>query len=92
MKRRFVSFLPLLPIYRPLTTFQILRIQTHRANLISEYSIIGQRVRRALHELDMAAIDLRAAESRRKVAGSHMEKARAGILGIDAVPIDNETP
>jgi hypothetical protein len=40
----------------------------------------------------MATIDLRAAESRRKVAGSHMEKARAGMLGIDAVPIDSETP
>jgi hypothetical protein len=40
----------------------------------------------------MATIDLRAAESRRKVTGSHMEKARAGMLGIDGVPIDSETP
>jgi hypothetical protein len=40
----------------------------------------------------MAAIDLRAAESRRKVAGIHMEKAKAGVLGIDAVAIDNKTP
>lgn len=77
---------------RPLMLFQIARVQAHRAHLVSEYTAIGQRTRRALHELDMAAIDLRAAESRRKVAGSHMEKARTGVLGIDAVPIDSDTP
>jgi hypothetical protein len=36
----------------------------------------------------MAAIDLRAAESRRRVADAHMEKARNGVLGVDALPTD----
>lgn len=35
----------------------------------------------------MAVIDLRAAEMRRKIADSQMEKARAGLLGIDAVTV-----
>jgi hypothetical protein len=38
-----------------------------------------------MHELEMSAIDLRAAENRRKLAGDQLEKARAGMLGIDAV-------
>lgn len=42
-----------------------------------------------MHEHDMAAIDLRAAEARRKIADSQMEKARAGVLGIDAIPIES---
>jgi hypothetical protein len=62
-------------------------VQAHRAHLTSEYNAIAQRKRRALHELDLAAIDLRAAEGRRKVAAGHTEKARAGVLGIDAEPI-----
>jgi hypothetical protein len=66
---------------------QIARVQAHRAHLTSEFSTIAQRKRRALHELDMAAIDLRAAEGRRRVAASHTEKARVGAFGIDADPI-----
>ena len=46
-----------------------------------------------MHELDIVTLDLRAAEARRKVADSQVEKARAGVLGIDADPTvsDHET-
>lgn len=44
-------------------------------------------LRRSVHELDMAAIDLRAAEQRRKVADLQFEQARAGMLGVDAEPL-----
>lgn len=64
---------------------QIARLQGHRAHLVAEYSQITKGTRRALHELDTATIDLRAAESRRKIADAQLEKARAGVLGIDAV-------
>jgi hypothetical protein len=37
----------------------------------------------------MAMLDLRAAEARRKVTASQLEKARAGMLGIDSTPIDS---
>jgi hypothetical protein len=35
--------------------------------------------------MDTTAIDLRAAEMRRKVADVQMEKAKAGALGMDYV-------
>lgn len=48
---------------------------------------MAKATRRALHELELATIDLRAAENRRKVADSQVEKARAGVLGIDAMQV-----
>ena len=50
---------------------------------------LSKNTKRALHELDMATIDLRAAEARRKVADSHLERARVGMFGIDAVPVES---
>lgn len=41
--------------------------------------------RRALHELELAGLDLRAAQGRRGVAVSQLEYARNGVLGIDFV-------
>ncbi|KAG6854936.1 hypothetical protein C0991_009759 [Blastosporella zonata] len=58
-------------------------LQSHRARLASEYTNLAKETRRALHELDMATIDLRAAELRRKVADNQYEQARSGALGID---------
>ncbi|KAF8228513.1 hypothetical protein L208DRAFT_1403811 [Tricholoma matsutake] len=46
---------------------------------------ISKGTRRALHELDTGTLDLCAAESQQKVADSQMEKARAGVLGIDTL-------
>jgi hypothetical protein len=82
---------PLIPVYQtkpsitPELDKEITRIQAHRAHLVSDYVQVAKATRRALHELDIATIDLRAAENRRKLADSQVEKARAGVLGINAV-------
>ena len=51
-----------------------------------EYHEIAREARRARHEYDMACIDLRAAENKRKVAGDQLELARSGLLGIEYRP------
>jgi len=85
-----IATLPMIPFYQakpsitPEIDAEIARVQAHRAHLASDYVQVAKATRRALHELDLAAIDLRAAENRRKVADSQVEKARAGVLGIDA--------
>lgn len=66
----------------------MVRLQAHRAHLASEYTQRATGNRRALHELELSTIDLRAAELRRKVADSQCEKARNGVLGIDYVQTD----
>ncbi|KAG6817090.1 hypothetical protein H0H87_012858 [Tephrocybe sp. NHM501043] len=65
---------------------EMANLQAHRARLASEYANFAKEARRALHELDMAAIDLRAAELRRKVADNQHNQAKSGVLGIDYVP------
>jgi hypothetical protein len=62
---------------------QLARLQAHRAHLCSEYTHIAKATRRALHELELATIDLRAAEMRRRVADAQLEMAKTGTLGID---------
>jgi len=64
------------------------RLHATRTNITSDVNQAIKASRRALHELDMAAIDLRAAEQRRKAADLQLEKARAGVLGVDAVPTE----
>jgi hypothetical protein len=56
-----------------------------RAILHTQYAGIEKAARRAVHELETATIELRAAEARRKVADVHLDKARAGVLGIEYV-------
>jgi len=46
---------------------------------------------RTLHEFQLASLDLRAAEGRRKVVEAHLEKAKNGTLGIDYVQDATET-
>lgn len=70
--------------YSPLP--QIARLRAQRANLTSEYANVSKATRRALHELEMASFDLRTAEKRRKLADTHLDMARMGVLGIDYVP------
>lgn len=53
--------------------------------LSSEHKNIVKATRRALHELDVATLDLRAAEFRRKATSAQLEKAKAGVLGVDYV-------
>lgn len=43
----------------------------------------SRAARRAVHELDLAALDLHLAEERRKVSHAQLEKARVGALGVD---------
>ncbi|KAF8894451.1 hypothetical protein BD779DRAFT_1668968 [Infundibulicybe gibba] len=67
---------------------EIARLRALQARLASEYPPLDKGARRALYELELSTIDLRAAEARRKVADAQMEKARFGLLGIDAVQSD----
>jgi hypothetical protein len=53
---------------------------------LEEHLTTSRETRRALGELDMAALDLRMAEARRKIADTQLEKAKQGMLGIDFVP------
>ncbi|TFK55197.1 hypothetical protein OE88DRAFT_1805579 [Heliocybe sulcata] len=55
------------------------------AFLQKEYVEKSRAAKRAVHEWELATIDLRLAEERRKVADSQLEKARAGQLGIEYV-------
>jgi len=66
---------------------EISRLQAHRAHLTTEFTRNASDLRRALHELEMSTIDLRAAENRRKLADDQLDKARMGVMGIDAVQV-----
>ncbi|KAG5653263.1 hypothetical protein H0H81_001423 [Sphagnurus paluster] len=86
--------LPPIPVKKLLTSLtpeldaEIARLQAHRAHLASEYIQLAKGTRRALHELDTATIDLRAAELRRKVADNQYERAKNAIIGVEYVPVD----
>lgn len=71
-------------IFLVITVLQIYRTQANRSHLTLDYLQRAKSLRRALHELDLATIDLRAAEIRRQIADSQLEKAINGALGIDA--------
>lgn len=60
-------------------------------HLTQEHEPIAQATRRAFHELSMASLDLAAAQKRRINASAQLEKARAGVLGIDYVHVDLPT-
>ncbi|KAF8201605.1 hypothetical protein BJ912DRAFT_1038258 [Pholiota molesta] len=68
---------------RPQVTWKR-RLQTQKANLGLEHYQHINSARRALQELDMASIDMQAAENRRRIADLQLEKAKTGSLGIDA--------
>lgn len=59
-------------------------MEANRAHTAAEYVQISKAVRRALHELDLTTMDLRAAQSRREHAENHRKKAAAGFLDFDA--------
>ncbi|KAG1749023.1 uncharacterized protein EDB91DRAFT_1312291 [Suillus paluster] len=65
-----------------LTQIEIMEASYTRA--ASEHIQISKNVRRALHELDLTSIDLRAAQTRREHAENHRKKAAAGFLDMDA--------
>lgn len=70
-RKCFKSFLQVKPIRRTAAklTIEILQQSKHLS--------------RQLHEFQLASMDLRAAESRRKLSEIHLEKAKNGTLGID---------
>ena len=49
-----------------------------------------REARQAFHEYDIACIDLRYAEKRRKIADEQLQLAREGMLGIDFNPTATE--
>jgi len=64
---------------------QFLHSESRLALLKREYIEKSRAAKRAVHEYNLATIDLRLAEERRKVADVQLDKARAGQLGIDYV-------
>ncbi|KAJ7184250.1 hypothetical protein C8R46DRAFT_1208476 [Mycena filopes] len=58
----------------------------HRLVLRQQLPALDKAARRALAELDCATLELGAVEARRKVADTHLEKARSGVLGIEYIP------
>jgi len=49
----------------------------------AEYGETLKAARKAMHEQEMAEIEMAAARMRREAADSQVEKARFGLLGID---------
>ncbi|KAI9064307.1 hypothetical protein FKP32DRAFT_1626265 [Trametes sanguinea] len=62
---------------------EIARMQTHRIHLEADYVQISAAARRALHEFDIASIDLKVSVRRRELADAQLEKAQVGMLGLD---------
>ncbi|KAI6150986.1 hypothetical protein BKA82DRAFT_3106904 [Pisolithus tinctorius] len=91
-KKPTQPFLPPIPRYEPRPKFsttlaqeaEYARLDAHRANVAAEHRKTGKAWRRALHELDMATLELRAAQHRRELAENLRKRAHAGALGIDA--------
>ncbi|KAI6043071.1 hypothetical protein EDC04DRAFT_2600468 [Pisolithus marmoratus] len=91
-KKPTQPFLPPIPRYEPRPNFsstlayeaEYTRLDAHRANVSAEHRKAGKAWRRALHELDMATLELRAAQHRRELAENLRKRAHAGVLGIDA--------
>ncbi|KIL00670.1 hypothetical protein PAXRUDRAFT_683368 [Paxillus rubicundulus Ve08.2h10] len=83
-------YLPIIPRYEAKPKFSLAyeaefhRLDAHRAHAATEWRRCSKASRRALHELDMTTLDLRAAQHRRELAESHRKKAHHGQLGIDA--------
>jgi len=83
-------YLPSIPRCEPRPKFssqyevEINRLDAHRAHAAAECKRSLKASRRALHELDMTTLELRAAQHRRELAESHRKKAHHGLLGIDA--------
>uniref|UniRef100_A0A8H8CNA3 Uncharacterized protein n=1 Tax=Psilocybe cubensis TaxID=181762 RepID=A0A8H8CNA3_PSICU len=63
---------------------ELAKLRTLRVTYAHQDSTQVKGLQRALHELDMASIDLSAAEGRRRVADAQLERAKTGTLGIDA--------
>ncbi|TDL27276.1 hypothetical protein BD410DRAFT_782363 [Rickenella mellea] len=81
--------LPIIPVWIPKPSLtadleaEMARFEQNRIALQAECTRNAMILRRSMHELEMAAVDLRAAEQRRKVADLQLELASVGMLGVD---------
>lgn len=69
---------------------QTRNVHAEGVRLAAEYAAHSKAVKRALHELEMASMELELAERRRAVADAQLEKARIGQLGIEYHPRPQE--
>ncbi|EIN07744.1 hypothetical protein PUNSTDRAFT_144295 [Punctularia strigosozonata HHB-11173 SS5] len=67
---------------KPSETHEERRAKLREKNT-SDYLSIYKATQRALHEMDLARVDMRMAEQRRMVADAQLELAKAGTLGIE---------
>jgi len=80
-----------LVLSKPKATFthdldiELVRLRTVRARLAGEFSTISSKERRLQHELTLSTLDLSMMEQRHAIASAQLDKARAGVLGIDYV-------
>jgi hypothetical protein len=58
---------------------KLARLRLQRTKLTNDQSTIAASVRRAMHELAIVNLDLRAAEERRKVAEGQLDRAAKGL-------------
>lgn len=61
----------------------ITRLRETRTKQAKDHDALQRSTDRALHELKLASHELKFAEKRRTIADAQLEKARAGILGMD---------
>lgn len=61
---------------------QLARLRAARMATAAAHAPLARAARRAMHELELAKLDLRAAQGRRRVAVGQLECARVGALGV----------
>jgi hypothetical protein len=66
---------------------QLAAAKARRISIAADCAQATAASRRAVHELDMAVLDLRLAEQRRRIADDQLERAKNGALGIEYVPV-----
>lgn len=91
-KKPTQPYLPTIPRYNPgppfskalLVSADYDRFDAYRVHVASEQCKSGKAWRRAVHELEVATLELKAAQSRRELAEGLRKRAHAGVLGIGA--------
>ncbi|KAH9946216.1 uncharacterized protein BXZ73DRAFT_95717 [Epithele typhae] len=84
------GFVPEIPKYQVKSATaeidaELARLRAHRTHIETEYVTVGKLAQRAMNELNIADLEVKAAELRRATTSSQLEKARLGVLGADFV-------
>ncbi|KAG6334561.1 hypothetical protein ID866_4537 [Astraeus odoratus] len=90
-KKPMEPHLPVLPRCPPQVKFSArleedpdhIRQLAYLAQVSDEARKAGKAWRRALHELDLATLEVKAAQQRHELAETLRKRAHAGVLGID---------